>query len=182
MYAAKKYQVYVGYNHWQIHSALNRRPHVGQLEDKPNLVAFLPIFGPIFNQISRVLAWQNIKSVGLPHIKLSSLLHPVKDNLGLKKPGVSKISCECGKVYIGQTGCSLDIRLKEHQHHIWLEHPDKSAVAEHSINQGRWILFHNASVLNMSARYMDRIVREAIEIVLYAFNMNKEDGFCLSRL
>jgi hypothetical protein len=76
-----------------------------------------------------VLAWHNIKSVGLPH--------PVKDHLGLRTPGVYRISCECGRVYIGQTGRSVDMRLKQHQRHIRLEHPDKSAVAEHSIYQGQ---------------------------------------------
>jgi hypothetical protein len=30
-----------GYNSWQIHRAVNRHPHVGQLEGKPNSVAFL---------------------------------------------------------------------------------------------------------------------------------------------
>jgi hypothetical protein len=48
--------------------------------------------------------------------------------------------------------------------HIRLEHPDKSAVAEHSIDQGHRILFHNSSILATRTRYMDRIVREAIEI------------------
>jgi hypothetical protein len=91
--------------------------------------------------ISRVLAWHIIKSVGLPHLKLSSLLHLVKDHLGLRTPGVYRIPCECGRVYIGQMGCSVDIKLKEHQWHIKLEHPDKSAVAEHSINHGHRINF-----------------------------------------
>jgi hypothetical protein len=165
----------------QIHRALNHRPHVGQPENEPNSVTFLPFVQPIFNWISRVLVWHNIKSVDFPHIKLSSLLCPVKDNPKLRKPGVYKTPCECGRVYIAQTGHSVDVRLKEHQH-IRLEHPDKSAVAEHCINQGHRILFHHASILNTSARYMDRIVREATEVVLHPFNMNKEDGFCLSRL
>jgi hypothetical protein len=42
-------------------------------------------------------------------------------------------SPECGKVYIGQTGHSVDTRLKEHQLHIRLEHPDKSVMSEHCI-------------------------------------------------
>jgi hypothetical protein len=49
-----------GYNAWQIHRALNHRPHLDQT-DKPNSVAFLPIVGTIFNCISRVLAQHNIK-------------------------------------------------------------------------------------------------------------------------
>jgi hypothetical protein len=43
--------------------------------------AFLPFVGTVFNRISRVLARHNIISVGLPHMKLSSLLRPVKDHL-----------------------------------------------------------------------------------------------------
>jgi hypothetical protein len=38
-----------------------------------------------------------------------------------------------GRYYIGQTDRSVDIRLKEHQRHIRLEHPDKSAVAEQQL-------------------------------------------------
>jgi hypothetical protein len=43
-------------------------------------------------------------------MKLSSLLRPVKDHLGLRTPGVYRIPCECGRVYIGQTGRSVDIK------------------------------------------------------------------------
>jgi hypothetical protein len=54
------------------------------------------------------------------------------DHLGLRTPGVYRIPCECGRVCIGQTGRSVDIRLKELQRHIRLEHSVNSAVAEHS--------------------------------------------------
>jgi hypothetical protein len=134
-----------------------------------------------FNRISRVLARHSIKSVGLPHMKLSSLLRPVKDHPGLRTPGVYRIPCECGRVYIGQTGRSVDIRIKEHQRHIRLNHPDKSAVAEHSIDQGHRIQFHDASNLATKIRYMGRIVREAIETELHPYNINREGGFCLSK-
>jgi hypothetical protein len=103
------------YNDRQIHRALNRRPHLPQPDNELHSVAFLPFDGTIFNRISRVLARHNINSVGLPHMKLSSLLRPVKDHLGLRTSGVYTISCECGRFYIGQTGRSVDIRLKEHQ-------------------------------------------------------------------
>jgi hypothetical protein len=73
--------------------------------------------------------------------------------------------------------------LKGHQHqrHIRLEHPDKSAIAEHSIDQGHCIQFHNSSILATKTRYMDRIVREAIEIELHPYSINREGGFCLSK-
>jgi hypothetical protein len=74
----------------------------------------------------------------------------------------------------------MDIRLKEHQWHIRLEHPDKSAISEHSINQGHYIQFHNSSITAMKTRYMDCIVSEAIQIELHPYNINREGGFCLS--
>jgi hypothetical protein len=99
----------------------------------------------------------------------------------VRTPGVYRVPCECGRVYIGQTGRSVDIRLKEHQRHIKLEHPDKSVVAEHSIDQGHRIQFHNSSILATKTRYMDRTVREATEIEIHPYNINREDDFCLSK-
>jgi len=40
-----------------------------------------------------------VKWVGLPPRKISSLFHPVKDDLGLRTLGVYDIPCECGQVY-----------------------------------------------------------------------------------
>jgi hypothetical protein len=40
---------------------------------------------------------------------------------------------------------------------------------------------HNTSILAKNSRYMDRIIREAIQIELHANNINREDGFSLSR-
>jgi hypothetical protein len=113
-----------------------------------------------------------MKSVGFPHMKFSSLLRSVKDHLGLRTPGVYRIPYECGRVYIGQTGRSVDIRLKEHPRHIRLEHPDKSAVAEHIIVQGHHIKIHNDSILATQIRHMDHIVRDTIEIELHPYNIN----------
>jgi hypothetical protein len=154
---------------------------VGQSDEKSDSVAFLPYVGTIFNRISRVLARHTIKSVGLPPKKLSGFLRPVKDDLGLRTAGVYSIPCECGQVYTGETGRSVDTRVKEHQRHIRLEHPDTSAVAEHSINLGHHIQLQNTIILSTKPRYKDRIIREAIEIELHPNNMNRDDGYCLSK-
>jgi hypothetical protein len=80
-----------GYNDRQIHRVLNRRQNISQPDVKPDSVAFLPHVGTEFNRISRVLSRHNVKSVGLPPKKVSGFLRPVKDNLGLRTPGVYKI-------------------------------------------------------------------------------------------
>jgi predicted GIY-YIG superfamily endonuclease len=115
--------------------------------------------------------------VDLPPRKISNF----KDHLGLKTPGIYRIPCECGKVYTGQTGRSVDTKLKEHQRHLRLEHPDKSAVAEHNIVLDHHIQFHSTAILASKRRYLDRIIMKAIEIELHLNNMNKETGFCLNK-
>jgi hypothetical protein len=76
----------------------------------------------------------------------------------------------------------MDTKLKEHQRYICLEHPDKSTVAEHSIDFGHHIQLHNTSILATKTRYVDHIIRESIEIELHPNNMNREVGFRLSKL
>jgi predicted GIY-YIG superfamily endonuclease len=105
----------------------------------------------------------------------------VKVNQVLRTLCVYRIPCECGKVYIGQTGRSVDTRLKDHQRHIRLEHPDKSTVAQHSVDLGHRIQFHNTSILATQTQYMDRIVRKAIKTELHPNNMNRVAGFCLGK-
>ena len=89
--------------------------------------------------------------------------------------------CECGKVYIGQSGRSIQLRLKEHDRHIRLAQPDKSAVAQNSFNHDQVIKLQDTEVLDTKINYMDRLIREAIEIELHPDNINREGGFGLSK-
>jgi hypothetical protein len=116
----------------------------------------------VSNKISRLLTKYNIKTVHVPKKKNRQLLRTTKDDLGLKIPGVYRIPCECGKVYIGQTGRCIEARCKEHVRHIQLDQPEKSAVVEHSINTGHEIDF-NVSVLDRASGYMDCLIKEAIQ-------------------
>jgi hypothetical protein len=119
--------------------------------------------------------------VGLPPKKILCFLRPVKDDLGIKKPGVHSVPCEFDQVYIEQTGPYIEKRIKDHPRHIRLQHPDKSAVAEHSINLDQLIQIQNTTILSTKPRYMDRIIRETIEIELQPNNMNRLVGLRLRR-
>jgi hypothetical protein len=95
-------------------------------------------------------------------------------------PGVYCASCECGRVYVGQSIPSNQTRIKEHHLHIRLAQPEKSAVAEHSISHDHTIRLQNTIILSTKTNYMARLIREATGIELYANDMNRKDGFTLS--
>ena len=71
-----------------------------------------------------------------------------KDSVNeFQKPGVYRIPCECGLVYIGETGRNLSLRLKEHKTNCEKAELEKSAVAKHSWTNDHRIKWNEASIL-----------------------------------
>ena len=86
--------VSAAYSIKQIQEALNPENRTSKPKEKSTLVTLLPYVQMAYIQLSRMLAKHIIKSVGLLHRNISSLLHPVKDDLGLKNLGVYSIPCK----------------------------------------------------------------------------------------
>jgi len=65
--------------------------------------------------------------------------------------------------------------------HVQLYPLDRSAMAEHTINLGHHILLNDTSILAKKPRCMECLIREAREIEVHPDNMNREEGFTLSK-
>jgi hypothetical protein len=149
-------------------------------QEKPTSTVYVPYKQTTYGRLSRMLAKYNIKSIAFPP-KISCYLPPYKEQLGLRTPGIYSILCECGIVYIGQSGLTIQLRNKEHNRSIRLAQSKKSAVAEHSFNNDRRIYLQNTTLISAKSGYFDRIIGDAIEIEMHSHNFNREDGLKLSK-
>jgi len=105
----------------------------------------------------------------------------VKDKIDPRKSkGIYKIECSCGKCYIGETGRSFQIRIKEHGADIKNERIRTSALAEHSLKTRHHICLEDTKILAKENHFFKRRVREAIEIRKHPSNLNRDNGLELS--
>ena len=134
-------------------------PHQPEVSDTPKAKVVLLYVRHLSKTIRRILSPLGVYTCSRPHHTLRQALVHLKDHTPLRQQAgvVYRIPCgSCEKVYIGQTGRTLDHRLKEHRRALVSGNVQQSAVAEHASNE-----IHN---IDCHPHYRQRCVLEAWHI------------------
>ena len=100
-----------GYPKKFIDNAMKTRQQVREKTEYQSSVS-LPYIGSASHKIERILKEAGIQLYHSSENKLFRALCTHKDTVNeFQKPGVYRIPCECGLVYIGETGRNLSLRL-----------------------------------------------------------------------
>lgn len=93
---------------------------------------------------------------------------------------VYKVECSCGSTYIGETGRTLEIRLKEHKRAVE-KGDNKNGIAVHANKFPSHIIqWNTCTVLEQEQNWYKRRVKEALMIQKEKRTMNLDNGLSLS--
>ena len=140
--------------------------------------AVLPYVQGVSEPLRRCLEQQSIRTVLKSETALRSHLVRPKDTVDTAKQDgvVYRIPCECGKVYIGETGRSMHERIKEQDRDMRLARAQTSAVSEHAHETGHYPLWNEVKLIDRDSHWYIRRVKEAIHIRRHPNNINRDSG------
>ena len=166
-----------------IRRAMNRAPP-SPTEPPQETVATvtIPYIKGTSEAIRRILSKENVRTVFRTKTTIRSILTNVKPKVPShnKKGVIYCIPCQdCDKVYIGETGRTLQVRQKEHERHCINGRSQDSAVAAHAHQELHDIDWENTSVLDYDDDFYRRKVKEALLIKQKA-NFNQDSGLAVS--
>ena len=158
-----------------------RQGRNGDRRSEENTVEIvLPYIRGTTDKIEKILRRRNLKVCFSPPNSIRNMLDFSKDPIEPKLlQGVYAIPCSCGKVYIGETYCSIKTRLKEHNTDIHHGRIKQFAITKHSHDSKHQICLEDLKVLEKIPHYYKRKIREGLEIEIFYNNVNRDDGMKL---
>ena len=109
-------------------------------------------------------------------------LRSAKDTIDPKDmKGVYMIPYSCGSPYIGVTRRSINQRISEHAADLKHRRTKSSALAEHAEKTNHHVCIEDVRVIAKVSRFHHRKFREVLEIEKRPNNLNRDDGWKISR-
>ena len=142
----------------------------------------LPYIQGTTDRIARILRRYDVSATFRPLNTIRGSLRSVKDPVDPKSmKGVYIIPCSCGTPYIGETGRSINQRISEHSADLRHGRTKSSALAEHAGKTMHHVCIEEAQVIAKIPQFHHRKFREALEIEKRPSNLNRDDGWKISR-
>ena len=136
--------------------------HENEEEQKIVKIPWVPKIGPKIRKVFKEKGFKVAFTSG-PNLK-SILCNNKRKLLPHSQPGVYKLTCSCGAVYIGETKKKILTRTIEHQQDSMKGNWEASGATEHcKVCHGQFNWIH-PETLTVVSNYRERKVREALEI------------------
>ena len=126
-------------------------------------IVSIPYYGNLSDVVKRLLQKYEVKVVFRINSKFDSFITLGKDpyEIGEQSNVVYKISCNCGKCYIGQTKCPLRIRLDKHFKNFNLNEKFHNVISKHYKNHennhdNHSFLWNNVKILHKERNRYER--------------------------
>ena len=151
-------------------------------EDNTKAVTSIPYVRGVSEKIKRICSKVGIRVMFRSGRTLRSLLTKVKPRMDPTDATgvVYRIPCmDCDRSYIGETCRTLNVRLKEHQRCCRNLESQKSAVAQHAIEEDDRIDWDQSTVIDREQKWHTRRLKEALHIRTHN-NFNQDQGLAIS--
>ena len=163
-----------GYPQSAIKKEMSKNPSFQfQQESRTSPIAtmVIPYVRGLSEKIRRLAGKHNIRTAFKSGSTIKTFTTKVRPRCDQKhtKECVYEIPCQCGNVYIGETGRPLSVRLKEHQRNIRQGEIEKSRLAEHVWAESHNILWDKSQPI---AREQNAIKRKIKESAFICSNRN----------
>lgn len=121
----------------------------------------IPYIQGVSEQITRLLK-PHAKVSTKPGINLRDRLVRAKDRLGTKSKGglVYEYRCQCGMVYVGETGRTLRTREMDHKRAIRNGNGDHSGISKHVLDTGHQIMWDEVRIVCHERNWHKRKMKE----------------------
>ena len=160
-----------------LHRHKSRRPTQTEEEDGKIDTICLPYIQGLSEDVERAVRDLNIRAVFKTTLTLRRYLTKVKTptDPNNTKGVVYMIPCECGRVYVGETGRTLKQRITEHKRAV-KNADSNNGLAVHVAGTGHTIHWDEAEVVCREEQWTKRKIKESLTIKARANNLNLDTG------